>query len=113
MTLVKHPWSIGGGGAAELVQLIEDYCKNKLEQLIEAISSICLTRQDEAYLIPKATLVRQRIALKFQIISVQGEHVRDWCLMNPGDALFPYDHDLRAYPKILIQIQMINRSPLH
>ncbi|MGB4949004.1 MAG: BREX-2 system adenine-specific DNA-methyltransferase PglX [Candidatus Competibacter denitrificans] len=113
VTLVKHPWSIGGGGAAELVQLIEDYCKNKLEQLIEAISSICLTRQDEAYLIPKATLVRQRIALKFQIISVQGEHVRDWCLMNPGDALFPYDHDLRAYPKILIQIQMINRSPLH
>lgn len=93
-TLVKHPWSIGGGGAAELVQLIEDYCKNKLEQLIEAISSICLTRQDEAYLIPKATLVRQRIALKYQIISVQGEHVRDWCLMNPGDALFPYDHDL-------------------
>src|SRR5213078_1546427 len=32
-TFGKHPWSIGGGGAAELKQLLEEGCGNRLSDL--------------------------------------------------------------------------------
>jgi hypothetical protein len=97
-TFGKHPWSIGGGGAAELVEFIESHSKDRLDGRVEAISSICITREDEAYLIPEATLSRQGINLQYQIVSVQGDQVRNWSLVNPGYALFPYDQDLNPVP---------------
>ncbi|MFN5502386.1 MAG: BREX-2 system adenine-specific DNA-methyltransferase PglX, partial [Pseudanabaena sp.] len=37
----KHPWSIGGGGASELKEVIESKCKTKLENYIDTICSLC------------------------------------------------------------------------
>jgi hypothetical protein len=93
-TFARHPWSIGGGGAAELKELIEQNSICRLQDNIEAISSLCITREDEAYLLPKKTLDRLHIRKKYQIVSVQGDQVRDWHLISPGWALFPYDANL-------------------
>ncbi len=94
-TFSKHPWSIGGGGQIELTETIEQNSICRLQDEIEAISSLCITREDEAYLLPQKALDRMRIQKEYQIVSVQGDQVRDWTLNSPGWALFPYDTDLK------------------
>jgi hypothetical protein len=92
----KHPWSIGGGGAAELKEHLNENASTTLDGVIETISAgICITREDEAYLIDESGLARNRISSEYRIASVQGEHVRDWMLNGIGTALFPYDERLR------------------
>src|SRR5262249_18516420 len=71
--------------------LIEQNSACRLQDRIEAISSLCITREDEAYLLSQKTLARCRILKEHQIISIQGDQVRDWLLHSPGWALFPYD----------------------
>src|SRR5262249_28661254 len=93
-TFAKHPWSLGGGGQLELTEIIEQNSTCCLQDKIEAISSLCITREDEAYLLPQQVLTRMRIRKEHQIISVQGDQVRDWQLNAPGWALFPYDANL-------------------
>ena len=36
-TLKKHPWSLGGGGAAELKELLEERCERRLGDVVESI----------------------------------------------------------------------------
>src|SRR5215510_8583406 len=94
MTFAKHPWSIGGGGQLQLTELIERNAVCHLKDKIEAISSLRITREDEAYLLAQKTLDRRHIRKEHQIVSVQGDQVRDWQLNSPGWALFPYDSEL-------------------
>ena len=91
----SHPWSIGGGGAAELKEQLEAVSETNLESKTETISAgICITREDEAYWAPQPTLARRRISNEFRIDSVQGENVRDWMISGFGAAVFPYDSSL-------------------
>lgn len=90
----KHPWSIGGGGAAELKEQLDGIAASKLERKIETICSIVLTRADEAYLFEPGVLARSRIALDYRLTMGQGEHLRDWMLHDPTEVLFPYDENL-------------------
>lgn len=90
----KHPWTIGGGGAAELKEILDSQGGQTLEQVIDSISSICLTRLDDVYLLSSAILNRHRICRKFQVESVIGELVRDWVFASTIGTLFPYDSNL-------------------
>ena len=90
----KHPWSIGGGGASELKEVIEDKCKTKLENYIDTICSLCLTRADDVYLMPWGVLSRQNAKPEHQLTMVNGELVRDWQINNPEQVLFPYNSKL-------------------
>jgi hypothetical protein len=93
-TFSKHPWSMGGGGQIELTDFIEQNAVGHLKDAIETICSLCITRQDESYLLPQEVLERIHIRREHQIICVQGDQVRDWQLDSPGWALFPYDLNL-------------------
>src|ERR1019366_2911766 len=44
----SHPWSIGGGGAAELKQVLDRSALTQLAARIEVISTIAITRQEDA-----------------------------------------------------------------
>ena len=95
---LKHPWSIGGGGATELKTAIETASVTRLNNVIETICSLCLTRADEAYLMPPGILPRQRIKQEHQIVMVVGEQVRNWSIHEPEYVLFPYDRNLKPVP---------------
>ena len=90
----KHPWSIGGGGASELKEVIESKCQTKLENYIDTICSLCLTRADDVYLMPLGVLSRQNVKPEHQLTMVNGELVRDWQINNPEQVLFPYNANL-------------------
>ena len=87
----QHPWSIGGGGAADLKQLLDEGSTQFLADVVTEIGFSVVTREDEVYLIGEPVALRQEIAPKFTHPLVAGENVRDWSIQEPVGALFPYD----------------------
>lgn len=92
--LAKHPWSLGGGGAVELKEKIEAACKLRLKNLVDTISSICITREDDAYIMPRAAIKRRGIEDQYIVQSVLGEDARDYVIHENNYAIFPYDENL-------------------
>src|SRR5690606_12091718 len=50
--LAKHPWSLGGGGATELKELLEARAEKRLGEVVESIGISCVTGEDDVYLLP-------------------------------------------------------------
>jgi hypothetical protein len=94
-TFAKHPWSIGGGGAADLKCAIEEGSECRLDDSIELIGYICMTRADDIYFAPRAALNRAGFAEENIVHLVEGDVIRDWSLREPSTAIFPYDSDLK------------------
>lgn len=102
--LAKHPWSIGGGGAAELKELLDKRATTRLGDVIETISAIAITRQDDAYYAPLGGW-RRRVASEFRIRVVGGEVVRDWRVTPDTEALFPYDDNLEPTGRVELALR--------
>lgn len=47
----SHPWSLGGGGAAELKVLIEENAPRVLSRMVDEIGFGAVTREDQVYLV--------------------------------------------------------------
>ena len=87
----KHPWSIGGGGAAELKDLLDNASTAKLGVEWQVAGFGAVTREDEAYLVSGLVGLRNRIHPAQLRPLVEGDAVRDWALTNPTVAIWPYD----------------------
>ena len=93
-TLGRHPWSLGGGGAAELKDVLERRATDRLGKVASEIGFVCMTRADEIYFTPRAALHRARISDDYIATTVEGDRVRDWAIVDPNTTLFPYDGEL-------------------
>ena len=90
-TLEKHPWSLGGGGAAELKELLEDRAGTVLGQIVDSIGRSTHTGEDSGFFIPLH--LAQRFPKGASVPLIIGEQVRDWALSDGDWSLFPYDVD--------------------
>ncbi|GMU45059.1 MAG: DNA methylase [Lysobacterales bacterium] len=89
-TFVKHPWSIGGGGATELREEIEERALMRLGEVATDLGFGVVTREDDAYLLGAGALGRLGVRPEFTLPAVDGENVRDWSFVNLTQALWPY-----------------------
>lgn len=89
-TLNKHPWSLGGGGAADLRNHIEEQAEARLEALAE-IGTGVVTREDDVYILGRACALRLGVPQSQLRPLVEGDAVRDWRIHEPLDAIWPYD----------------------
>ncbi|MBX6312632.1 MAG: BREX-2 system adenine-specific DNA-methyltransferase PglX [Isosphaeraceae bacterium] len=87
----KHPWSIGGGGAAELKEQLEENAQQILNELVTSIGFASFTGQDEAFVAPEASLRRSRLPADYRKQFVVGDTVRDWSVEESDFAFVPYD----------------------
>ncbi|MFV0309061.1 MAG: BREX-2 system adenine-specific DNA-methyltransferase PglX [Desertimonas sp.] len=87
--LHSHPWSIGGGGAADLKELLDQQQKS-LAGRIKEIGRTTHTGEDEAYLLEPGAERRLKLA-SHTVELVIGEAVRDWGLGSGAPIVFPYD----------------------
>ncbi len=85
--LRSHPWSIGGGGASELKELL-DRGRLRLGDFVSDLGRTAHTGEDDAYLMPRHCARRLR-ARAVQLVN--GEDVRDWTVAAANWTLFPYD----------------------
>ncbi|QEL17818.1 BREX-2 system adenine-specific DNA-methyltransferase PglX [Limnoglobus roseus] len=86
----SHPWSIGGGGAADVMERIEENSIGQLGPLTIAMGRVAHTGSDEVYLADKSALSRNMIPADNIATFVDGSCVRDWMVCYPTSALFPY-----------------------
>lgn len=89
-TLSKHPWSIGGGGAAELKDLIEG-THERLRSLIDSAGFASFTGSDEVFAADRSSFLRRGYPSDFIRPFVVGDGVRDYSLSTSDWAFAPYD----------------------
>ena len=83
----KHPWSMSGGGAAELRAYIEELNSERLVNLIESIGFMAIVSEDDAYITPKNVLKRLKVTSR---LFIRGENIRDWTQISEENVIFPY-----------------------
>ena len=91
----KHPWSVGGGGAAELKALLDGEGKATLGDLAESIGITSFTLEDDIYLLPVDAARRRSLPAEQIREMVVGETIRDWGQQTRGYAAFPYYTDFQ------------------
>jgi len=91
--LAKHPWSLGGGGATELKELLEENAKTTLANVTDSVGIASFTLEDEVFLRPRAVWNRSGIPESYLRPMVTGECIRDWAAEEDLVAFFPYDPD--------------------
>jgi hypothetical protein len=99
-----HPWSIGGGGLAELKQRLDDDSEQTLFDFVEVkrkkpnIGFASFPGLDEAFLADLLTLLRQRVERCYCRELIQGDAVRDWQISPTDAALVPCDSNFSVLP---------------
>jgi hypothetical protein len=86
----KHPWSIGGGGASDLLEALSDQAAGTLGQRTTAIGRTTHTGEDNVFFIPPSSPLRKGM-LGSSVPLVEGESVRDFTLGYENEVIFPYD----------------------
>ncbi|MEX1224994.1 MAG: BREX-2 system adenine-specific DNA-methyltransferase PglX, partial [Pirellulales bacterium] len=82
-----HPWSIGGGGAAELKERLEEGATETLSTRSDSIGFMAITGEDEVYVAPKSFWIRNTIHFRgFGL----GDTVRDWLIDTEEAVAFMY-----------------------
>jgi len=96
-SFAQHPWSIGGGGATELKEALDEEGAQTLGQLATDVGITSVTGEDEMYLFPS-----ERDAHRLRIHEVvpftDGDGIRDWCLNGSAVAVWPYDDEFALRP---------------
>lgn len=88
-TFDKHPWSLEGGGAGELLKAVTGAGERVLGELAVSIGFTAIPGENEAFLIARSERFQRPPAIWFKP-AVEGELVRDWTLTSESDILFPY-----------------------
>jgi hypothetical protein len=106
--LAKHPWSLQGGGATELKDLIEATARLQVSKRATAIGVTGISGEDDAMLATRRVFERRRAEPSLYRRLVQGEEIRDWQLEPGYDTYFPYRTselvdltDLGAFHRVL------------
>lgn len=91
-TFTKHPWSIGGGGGADLREQIEVQAPKKLNEVAAAVGVMVVTGEDEIFIrdaaAPFARMKTPNTSLRQ---FVEGDAVRDWQTAPVCVAIYEYD----------------------
>jgi hypothetical protein len=99
-----HPWSIGGGGAAELKLLIDDACDQTILDFVEIkrkrpdIGFASFSGFDEVFSGDRVALRRNGFPDNFVLGYITGEVVRDWIAEPFVSAFAPYDREFNLIP---------------
>jgi hypothetical protein len=110
----RHPWSIGGGGAAELKSELDQASDQALGDLMRDVGRTTHTGADEVfYLTPEA--VKTRGLAEFVVPLVVGEDVRDFSAVPVKVSIFTYNEKAErftALPEVLRRYLWAFRSVL-
>ncbi|MGB8843779.1 MAG: BREX-2 system adenine-specific DNA-methyltransferase PglX [Aliidongia sp.] len=92
--LSAHPWNMGGGGAAEVQNAIEQGASGQLGEVTTSIGFYQDTHADEAFIQPTSFFKRYDL-LNYARPQIRGDDCRNWTFSADESILFPYDSDLK------------------
>lgn len=85
-----HPWGLGGGGASELKQALEETSSFLLTDKVSVIGVFGMTNADDVMLGDRKAFIRQKIDAEHIKGIYLGDAIRDWSPSTNCDVLFPY-----------------------
>jgi hypothetical protein len=88
-TFHAHPWSIGGGGAAELKEVLEETAGVTLQSVAKTAIGV-VTLEDDVFSAMRRDWMRPSVEPYLLGGFVEGDQVRDWVLGDISSALIPY-----------------------
>jgi len=95
-----HPWSLEGGGAANLKMFIENQAEYRLKDKIGiGIGLTVRVGADEVFVRSKAQLLRCGFSIHHIRRMLKGEEIRDWSVSAGDWTWYPYDPQTREPPK--------------
>ncbi|MCX6876030.1 MAG: hypothetical protein NTW21_19815 [Verrucomicrobia bacterium] len=100
----RHPWSIGGGGAAELKEVIEKGGESTLGEVADQlrgkpnIGITAFTLEDGIFVQIDHVLRRHGLAAGHRRVIVEGDSIREWCLGENERAVWPYAPKFEPLP---------------
>ena len=95
--LSTHPWSLSGGGAVDLKQLIES-ASRPLSTVVVSVGIMSVTGEDDFFMLGSSG-AEGRLRWPDTIRLVEGEFLRDWRVAaDPIIAGWPYDAGLHLVP---------------
>jgi len=87
----KHPWSLGGGGAAELKEIIESVAQQRLADVVEVpIGRAVRIAEEDVFMFDRGRLRRSGLSMEHFRGFLQGEFVRDWSGTFEFYVWYPY-----------------------
>jgi hypothetical protein len=86
----KHPWTLGGGGAAELKVHLDQTGSGKIADVALSIGFMAITGEDEIFAAPREVWRRRSLSSWSRPFGT-GDAIRDWAHVPALFALFPYD----------------------
>lgn len=106
-SLETHPWSLAGGGASELKELLETRAEKRLGEIAESIGIVSFTLEDEVYLRPVDAWRRQAVASSLLRPMIVGEAIRDWTVAEVPTAFFPYEASLDPIAEASLALRVL------
>jgi hypothetical protein len=94
-TLAKHPWSIGGGGAADLKELLESD-RQTVKAIADEVGITAVNGEDDLYLLADIAHARRQ-GLEHVRPMVTGDLIRDWTA-GAMTAVWLYDDEFNLLP---------------
>ncbi len=94
----KHPWSIGGGGAAQLKESLDESKSTVLGTLTASVGVLGMTNAEDIMVALPRSFSRQRGEAGFVRFILAGEDVRDWHIKSCNRVFFPYVNGVLASP---------------
>jgi hypothetical protein len=98
-TLRAHPWSLSGGGAAQLLRCVDEIGTRTIGDVIRGkIGFASFPGADDCFFAPRHALTRDGVPDSLQRAVILGEAVRDWDITPDDWALVPYDSHAELVP---------------
>ncbi len=100
--LGTHPWSIGGGGAAELKGLL-DQGGPAMVAIADEVGVVAVLGEDQPFLRPRLQdWLRAGVPTEALSALVTGDGVRDWSVHSSESLAFPYGPDIEyvSHPRL-------------
>ncbi|MCM8596135.1 BREX-2 system adenine-specific DNA-methyltransferase PglX [Accumulibacter sp.] len=91
----KHPWSIGGGGAVDVREIVQSAAAMRLSEVANVGIGV-VTLEDDAFHLPKDVVLRQGFDPDYVRGFVVGDALRDWSLLVDEVSLYPHERETFA-----------------
>jgi len=91
--LSDHPWSLTGGGAVELMDLINENVHQRLSAIADDMGVVSVTLEDEAFFLPIRVVRRRELPMREMVI---GDQIRDYSITAGDKTVWPYGAALAA-----------------
>lgn len=95
-TFAVHPWSLGGGGAADLKARLESRKSSRLGETCTDIGPSSFPGVDDVFLLPESSMRRMGVPDAFIKPFCPGDSLRDWAYHHGPWAIAPYDREFSA-----------------